>query len=157
MVLVGQRVGHHTDHLLPGGLAGGGEVLTEVSGQDNDEDVTQELAMEGGEAVSPVLPPASLPTVAPPRCSRVDTGYCRIHRKARSGFITAPCREPGSLHSLHLWHSPGCLDVLDPPPQTPSFACCAVSSLYFDWVYPFLSYPYPPLLSLGSDPLLLLK
>lgn len=40
VVLVSQRVGHHTDHLLPGGLAGGGEVLAEVAGQDDDEDVT---------------------------------------------------------------------------------------------------------------------
>lgn len=113
--------------------------------------------MEGGEAVTLVLPPTSLPTITPPRCSHMDTGYWGIHCKARNRFITAPCRGPGSLHSLHLWHSPGCLDVLDSTPQTPSFACCAVSSLCFDWVYPFLSYPYPPLLSLGSDPLLLLK
>lgn len=157
VVLMGQRVGHHTNHLLPGGLAGGGEVLAVVGGQDDDEDVTQELSLEGGEGVSPVLPPTSLPTIAPFRCSCVDTGYWGIHHKARNGFVTTPRRAPGSLHSLHLWHSPGCLDMLDPPPQTPPFACCAASSLCFDWVYPFPSHPSLPLLSLGSDSLLLLK
>lgn len=43
MVLVGQSMGHHTDQLLPSGLAGRGEVLGEVRGQHNDEDVSQEL------------------------------------------------------------------------------------------------------------------
>lgn len=43
MVLVGQSMGHHTNQLLPSGLAGRGEVLGEVCGQHNDEDVSQEL------------------------------------------------------------------------------------------------------------------
>lgn len=43
VVLVGQGMGHHPDQLLPRGLAGGGEVLGEVRGQDDDQDVTQEL------------------------------------------------------------------------------------------------------------------
>lgn len=43
MVLVGQSMGHHADQLLPRGLAGRGEVLGEVCGQHNDEDVSQEL------------------------------------------------------------------------------------------------------------------
>lgn len=43
MVLVGQSMGHHANQLLPSGLAGRGEVLGEVCGQHNDEDVSQEL------------------------------------------------------------------------------------------------------------------
>lgn len=43
VVLVAQGVGHHADQLLPGGLAGRGELLPEVGSQDDDEDVTQEL------------------------------------------------------------------------------------------------------------------
>lgn len=43
MVLVGQSVGHHANQLLPSGLAGRGEILGEVCGQHNDEDVSQEL------------------------------------------------------------------------------------------------------------------
>lgn len=67
MVLVAQRMGHRIDHLLPGRLAGGGELLAEVGGQDDDEDVTQELAMEGGEAVSLVLLPTSQCTMVSSR------------------------------------------------------------------------------------------
>lgn len=43
MVLVGQSMGDHADQLLPSGLAGGSEVLGEVCGQHDDEDVSQEL------------------------------------------------------------------------------------------------------------------
>lgn len=43
MVLVGQSVGHHANQLLPSGLAGRGEILGEVCGQHNDENVSQEL------------------------------------------------------------------------------------------------------------------
>lgn len=46
VVLAGQSVGHRTDQLLPGGLGLGSELLGEVAGQDDDQDVTQEL---GGE------------------------------------------------------------------------------------------------------------
>uniref|UniRef100_A0A8C3D221 Uncharacterized protein n=1 Tax=Corvus moneduloides TaxID=1196302 RepID=A0A8C3D221_CORMO len=35
-------MGHHPDQLLPRSLAGRGEVLGEVRGQDDDQDVTQE-------------------------------------------------------------------------------------------------------------------
>lgn len=91
VVLVGQRVGHHTDHLLPGGLAGGGEFLAVVGSQDDDEDVTQELAVEGEEAVSwrcPRLPPHR------------PTPSLGSSQQARSRFIPASCRAPGSWHSL---------------------------------------------------------
>uniref|UniRef100_A0A8C0U5R9 Uncharacterized protein n=1 Tax=Cyanistes caeruleus TaxID=156563 RepID=A0A8C0U5R9_CYACU len=37
-------MGHHPNQLLPRGLAGGGEVLGEVRGQDDDQDVPQETA-----------------------------------------------------------------------------------------------------------------
>lgn len=59
MVLVGQGVGHHTHHLLPGSLAGGGELLAEVGGQDDDEDVTQELWGGSRAASGEQCPPRS--------------------------------------------------------------------------------------------------
>lgn len=43
VVLAGQRVSHHPHQLLPGGLAGGGELLAQVGRQHNVEDVSQEL------------------------------------------------------------------------------------------------------------------
>lgn len=43
VVLAGQGVSHDTHQLLPGELAGRGEVLGEVGSQDNDEDVPEEL------------------------------------------------------------------------------------------------------------------
>lgn len=43
VVFAGQGVGNHTHQLLPGSLAVGSEVLAEVGGHDDDQDVTQEL------------------------------------------------------------------------------------------------------------------
>lgn len=144
VVLVGQRVGHHTDHLLPGGLAGGGEVLAEMGGQDDDEDVTQELGVEAEEAISPVLPLASLPTIAPPRCSCVDTSFRGINRKTRNAFITALCTAPSSWHNLHLWWSPGQLNGLDRLPQhlpLPAMQCPPSASPGFILSFHFPTHP----------------
>jgi len=59
MVLVGQSMGHHADQLLPSGLAGRGEVLGEMRSQHNDEDVSQELEMEGNQVSTVLSTPSS--------------------------------------------------------------------------------------------------
>lgn len=43
MVFAGQGVGDHTHQLLPGSLAVRSEILAEVGGHHDDQDVTQEL------------------------------------------------------------------------------------------------------------------
>lgn len=78
MVLVGQRVGHHTHHLLPGSLAGGSEVLAEVGGQDDDQDVPQELVKEEEENPSADAVPTSFIPCSHPRA------VMEIHHNARS-------------------------------------------------------------------------
>lgn len=66
MVLASQGVGHHTDQLLPGSLAFRSEVLAEVGGQDDDEDVTQELwRWEDPLLAVPRSQPLSVPVLAP--------------------------------------------------------------------------------------------
>lgn len=66
VVLAGQGVGHQPHQLLPRGLAGRGELLAEVSGQDDDQDVTQQLQRgeQEGNQVSRVLgtPPSTPPS-----------------------------------------------------------------------------------------------
>lgn len=143
VVLVGQRMGHHADHLLPGGLAGGGEVLAEMGGQDDDEDVTQELGVEAEEAVSPVLPPASLPTIAPPRCSCVDTSFQELIAK-QGTHLSQPCAQHSSWHNLHLWWSPGHLNGLDRLPQhlpLPAMQCPPSASPGFILSFHFPTHP----------------
>lgn len=58
VVLAGQGMGHRTDQLLPGSLAFGSEILGEVGGQDDDQDVTQELGGQEHPRVSNAQEPA---------------------------------------------------------------------------------------------------
>lgn len=46
MILVGQSIGHPSHHLLPGSLHLGREFLAEVTGQNNNQHITQELLEE---------------------------------------------------------------------------------------------------------------
>lgn len=93
-------MGHHTHHLLPGSLAGRSEVLADVGGQDDDQDVPQELAKEEEEKPSGTAVPSSFIPRSHPRA------VMEIHHDARSPFPAA--------HALFLalWHSLGCWNML---------------------------------------------
>lgn len=130
MVLVSQGVGHHTDHLLPGSLAGRGEVLAVVGSQDDDEDVTQELPVQGAEAIS-----WGCPHIPPHRPTRVS-GELTAEQGADLSLSDLSQIDPGPMQGTRLvaqpvvWHALRSLGVLDPLPA-PSFACCVLSSLGF--------------------------
>lgn len=78
MVLAGQSMSHNVDQLLPGKLAGRSEIPGKVGGQDDDQDVPQELVKEEEENPSADAVPTSFIPCSHPRA------VMEIHHNARS-------------------------------------------------------------------------